>query len=73
MFVESTEPALADYLVRGLLPAERQELADFLDAALAMPDAGNRLTRLWNKSRAEFRFERANDIGAFFALVRSRL
>lgn len=45
-FVEASETALADYLVRGLDQEERQELAGFLDVVLAKPDAGDRLQQL---------------------------
>lgn len=72
-FVDATEPALADYLVRGLLPSERQELAAFLDQVLAMPNPGNRLLQLWSKSQADFGFAGASDIAGLFVLIRQRL
>ena len=72
-FVESREPALADYLIRGLLPAERQELAAFLDRTFAMPDHDAVLMRLWSKSLVEFGFASASDLAGFFRLIRRRL
>lgn len=72
-FVEANETALADYLVSGLAPMERRELAGFLDTVLAMPDAGSRLMGLWNKSQADFRYTRVNEIAGLFATIRNRL
>ena len=55
MNIDANETALADFLIRNLAPAERQEIARFLDAVLAMPDAGDFLLKLWNRSQADFR------------------
>lgn len=71
--VGSDKGALADYLVASLDPAERRELAGFLDTVLAAPEAGVRLKGLWRRSGAQFGFARASDIGAFFVLLRGRL
>lgn len=67
------EAPLVDYLVSFLQQDERAELAGFLDRVLPRPDAGDSLLRLWNRSQADFRFARANEIGEFFAMVRGRL
>lgn len=70
---EAPEAPLIDYLVSFLLQDERAELARFLDRALVQPDAGDSLLRLWNKSQADFRFERASEIHGFLVAVRRRL
>lgn len=72
-FVGATDTALADYLVQGLSFAERQELADFLDKILAMPDAGRVLLGFWRRSKADFGFTSADHINKLFVLIRNRL
>lgn len=72
-FVGATDTAIADYLVQGLSFAERQELADFLDKILAMPDAGRVLLGFWRRSKADFGFTSADHINKLFVLIRNRL
>jgi len=73
MFVPGPEEAVADYLVRGLRPAERLELAGYLDGLLVQPDANERLLELWNQSQADFYMLPNSRLDLFFAMIRERL
>lgn len=71
--VPANEEAVVEYLVGALRPAERQELAVFLDRVLRAPDANERLIGLWNHSQADVRMLPGSRVDLFFARIRSRL
>jgi len=73
MFVEKSEAAVVDYLVRGLSASERRDLADFLDKELARPDANARLHAMWKRSQADFGFSERSNMVEFHKLIRQRL
>jgi hypothetical protein len=73
MFVENSEAAIADYLVRGLSMPERRELASFLDTELAKPGAEDRLHRFWEQSEADLGFSATSNLVEFHKLIRLRL
>lgn len=68
-----TEEKALGFVVGGLTPAERIELAGFLDEVLRKPDASAILARLWRTSQADFYITPERHIDELFAKIRKRL
>jgi hypothetical protein len=62
-----------DFVVGGLMPDERSELAAYLDKVLARPDAAPILAGLLRKSQADFFFAPDEGVPELFRHIRRRL
>ena len=68
-----TLDGMLEFVVGGLLPDERRELAAFLDQILARPDASLHLARLWKQSQADLSIGPESRLADLFRQIRARL